>query len=75
MAANSSHPHNYAVLASAYAHQGEMDKATAALDELKRVLPSITIGGYLSRMAGNDPVAIKSYKRFVVGLRSAGLAE
>jgi adenylate cyclase len=73
--ANSNHPHNYAVLASAYAHLGEMDKATAALDELKRVLPNATVGGYLSRMAGNEPVAINSYKRFVAGLRSAGLAE
>jgi adenylate cyclase len=72
--ANSNHPHNYAVLASAYAHLGEKKKATGALEDLRRVLPNITAGGYLSRLAGNDPVAIKSYERFIVGLRNAGLA-
>ena len=72
--ANPNHPHNYAVLASAYAHLGEMEKATAALDELKRVLPNITASGYLSQLASDDLVAIKSYERLIVGLRNAGLA-
>jgi adenylate cyclase len=75
VAANRNHPHNYAVLASAYAHVGQMDKAKAALKDLKRVLTDVTISRYLRTVASTDPVAIKSYQRLMDGLRKAGLTD
>lgn len=75
VAANRKHAHNYAVLASAYAHLGETNKAKAALVDLKRVQSKVTISRYLRLVASNDPIAIKSYQPLIDGLRKAGLTE
>jgi len=73
IAANPNHPHNYAVLASANAHLGQMDKAQAALQKFKQLQPGITLSRYRKRIASGDPVAIKTYKRLLDGLGKAGL--
>ena len=75
IAANRNHPHNYAVLASAYAHLGQMDKAHTALDDLNRVMPNVTLSRYQRGLASTDPVAIESYQRLIAGLRKAGLTD
>ena len=75
IATNRKHPHNYAVLAAAYAHLGQMDKAKASLEELKKFMPNITISRYRRIVASTDPVAIKNYQRLMDGLRKAGLTE
>lgn len=73
--ANRNHVHNYAVLAAAYAHLGQLEKAEASLNELKKLMPHITVSRYQRIAASDDPVAIKSYQRIMAGLRLAGLAE
>lgn len=73
VAANPKHPHNYAVLASAYAHLDKMNKASAALQDFKRVRPKISLSGYRRQVASDDPVALKTYERLISGLRIAGL--
>jgi len=72
--ANPNHPNNYAVLASAYAHLGEPDKAKAALADLLRLQPKLTLGRYRDQVAGREPFAIESYARLLDGLSKAGLA-
>ncbi len=73
VAANPKHSHNYAVLASAYAHLGDMNKANAALQDFKRRRPAISLSGYRRQLAADDPVALKTYERLLNGLRKAGL--
>jgi len=73
IAANPNHPHNYSVRASAFAHLGRMDDAKAALAKLKQVQPGITLSRVRATVAANDPVALKTYKRLLDGLREAGL--
>ncbi len=73
--ANRKHGNNYAVMAAANANLGRLDMAKAALKELLRVQPGITVSRYLRRVAADDPVAIKTYERMTEGLRKAGLPE
>ncbi len=75
IAANRNHPHNYAVLASAYAHLGQIEKAKAALREFRKKQPGITVSRYRRNVTSDDPTAIKTYERLMNGLRKAGLAE
>ena len=71
--ANPNHSNNYAVLASAHAHLGETEKAQAAIADLARLQPKITLAGYRSQVAGQEPFARESYARLLDGLRKAGL--
>ncbi len=73
--ANRDHPHNYAVLASALAHLGRMDEAKAALADLLRVQPGLTVARYRRNVTSNEPVAVKTYERLIAGLAKAGLPE
>ena len=73
--ANRDHPHNYAVLASALAHQGRMDEAKAALADFVRVQPGITVTRYRRNVTSNEPLAVKAYERLMAGLAKAGLPE
>jgi class 3 adenylate cyclase/TolB-like protein/Flp pilus assembly protein TadD len=75
IAANRDHAHNYAVLAGALAHLGQMDEAKAAIQELMRVQPGLTITLYRRNLTSDHPVAVKSYDRLFAGLRKAGLPE
>ena len=74
-AANAKHPHNYSVLASAYAHLGQMERAKTALAKYQELRPGITLGRYLNQVASNDPVAIRTHQRMIDGLRKAGLSD
>ncbi len=73
--ANRKHVNNYAALAAAYAHLGQMTKAKASLQRLKSFMPNITVRRYQLLAASTDPVAIKTYQRMMDGLRKAGLPE
>ncbi len=73
VAANPKHSNNYAVLASAYAHLGDMNKAGAALQDFKRRRPAITLSSYRHQVASDDPIALETYERLLTGLRKAGL--
>lgn len=75
VASNSRHSINYAVLASAYAHQGNMEKAKAALAEFEQAQTGITVGQFQRQLTANDPVAVKTYARLLDGLRRAGLRD
>jgi class 3 adenylate cyclase/TolB-like protein/Tfp pilus assembly protein PilF len=75
IAANRKHPYNHAVLAAAYAHLGRAIKAKAALARLAQVMRNATVHRFQLSAASTDPVAIKSYQRFLVGLHKAGLPE
>ena len=72
--ANPNHSTNYAVLTSAYAHLDDPEKAEAALADLKRLQPGVTLGRYRNQIAGKEPLAIKSYARLLDGLSKAGLS-
>lgn len=73
IAANAAHAHNYSVLASGYAHLGQHHQARAALGEFLDRQPDITLDAYWRDIASDDPVSLEAYKRFVDGLRLAGL--
>ncbi len=73
--ANKNHGNNYAVLAAANAHLGRLDEAKVAIEKLKIAQPGITIGRFLHRVAGDDPIAIETYRHMIEGLRKAGLTE
>jgi tetratricopeptide (TPR) repeat protein len=73
VAANPKHSHNYAVLASAYAHLGDINKANAALQDFKRRRPKITLSSYRRQVDSDNPVALETYERLLSGLRKAGL--
>ncbi len=75
IAANSKHTHNYAVLASAFAHLGKSKKAMAALEKFKELRPGISLSRYSDQVASSDPVALKTYQRHLDGLRKAGLSD
>jgi TolB-like protein/Tfp pilus assembly protein PilF len=75
VAANPKHPHNYAVLASAYAHLGDMERAQAALGEFLDRQAGMTIGRYWRNLASGDPRAMEAYAPLIIGLRKAGLPE
>lgn len=75
IAANSSHPHNYAVLASASAHLDQMENAKTALEKFSQILPGITVSRYRKTVVSSDPFAIKTYQRLLDGLSKAGLRE
>lgn len=75
IAANARHPHNFAVLASAYAHLGETEKARAALRDFVERQPGVTVTRYWHNVASDEPKALKAYERLMVGLRAAGLPE
>jgi len=75
VASNSKHPNNHAVLASAYVFQGNMEKAEAALHEFIRTQPGITVSRYQRQLTADDPVAVKTYRRLIDGIRQAGLPE
>ena len=74
ISANARHPHNFAVLASAYAHLGQMKDARAALDNFLQRQPGVTLASYWTSIASDDPDAMKAYERYVSGLREAGLS-
>ena len=70
--ANPEFPDIYAVLASANGHLGRGDPARAALDQLSRRMPALTVG--YERL--NRPFArADARERFLTGLRKAGLPE
>jgi adenylate cyclase len=70
--ANPEFPDIYAVLASANGHLGRVGPARAALDELSRRMPTLTVED--ERL--NRPFARASDReRFLAGLRKAGLPE
>jgi tetratricopeptide (TPR) repeat protein len=73
--ANRDHAHNYAVLASALAHLGQMEEAKLALQDLLRVQPGTTARRYRSILTSDVPVAVKAYQRLFDGLRKAGLPD
>lgn len=73
IAANANHSHNYAALAAALAHLGRMNEARVAIEAFKRVQPGITISRYQHNVAGDDPIAQKTYERLMSGLLKAGL--
>ncbi len=75
IAANPKHPHNYAVLASAYALRGELSNAQTATQEFLQLQPGMTASQYWRNVASADPVALKAYERLIVGLRKAGLPD
>jgi adenylate cyclase len=75
IAANPKHPHNYAVLASAYAHLGNMDGAQKALEGFLHRQPGMTITRHWRNVASDDQTAMKSYERLIAGLRKAGLPD
>jgi TolB-like protein/thioredoxin-like negative regulator of GroEL len=70
--ANPEFPDIYAVLASANGHLGRAGPARAALDQLSRRMPALTVGD--ERL--NRPFAREGDReRFLIGLRKAGLPE
>jgi adenylate cyclase len=75
IAANRDHGRNYAALASALAHLARMDQAKAALKELRRVQPGISVTRYRRILTSGDPVAVKANARLLDGLRMAGLPD
>ena len=75
IAANKNHPHNYAVLASAYAHLGQIKKAKAALRDFVKRQPGMTASRYRQNLTAGDLTAVKTYERMISGLRKAGLPE
>jgi tetratricopeptide (TPR) repeat protein len=75
IASNRNHAHNHAVLAGALANLGRMAEAKAALEELQRVQPGISVSRYWRTIASDDPVARKTNERLMAGLRKAGLPE
>jgi len=75
IAANPDQPYNYASLAAAYAHLGQVDEAKRALADLQQRLPVATVH-YLQRtLTGGNAQAIASFERYWIGLRKAGLPE
>ena len=75
VAANPKHSHNHAVLASAYAHHGQMSKAKASLATFLELQPGMTAGKYQRIVTADEPVAIEAYARLIAGLRRAGLPD
>lgn len=73
--ANPKHPHNYAAIASAYGHLGELEKAREALQQFLQWQTGITASRYLRNVASDDPAAQDAYERLITGLRKAGLSE
>jgi tetratricopeptide (TPR) repeat protein len=70
--ANAEFPDNYAVLAAAHGHLGNAVPSRAALDELLRRMPRLTVADErLNRPFGS---AVQR-ERFLEGLRQAGLLE
>ena len=62
----------YSVLAAAYALSGQSEEAAAALASYRKLLPDQTIS---SRIAVNDYGGSEGGKRYIEGLRKAGLPE
>lgn len=68
--ANPEFPDIYVVLASAYGHLGRSTEARAALDELLRRMPGLTVGDdRLNRPFGR----MTDRQRFLEGLHKAGM--
>lgn len=72
VAANPKHPHNYAVLASAYAQLGQIDAAKVELEKYRDLQPGMTLSRYRDVISAGDPVAIETYQRLLDGLAKAG---
>ncbi len=62
----------YSVLAAAYAHSGQTQKAAAALSAYRQLVPNRTISSW---KAMNDYGGSEGGKRYFDGLRKAGLPE
>ena len=75
IAANGNHSHNHAVLTAALANLGRLNEAKLALETLKNVQPGITATRYQKIVASDDPIAVRSYKPLIEGLRVAGLSQ
>lgn len=73
--ANPDHSQNYAVLASAYAHLGQIEKAADALSKFRILEPEATLNSYFDQLAGQDPLARKTYQRLIDGLALAGFSD
>lgn len=73
IAANPSHAHNYSVLASAHAHLGQAERARAALRDFRDRQPGVTLDAYWRDIASDDPASLTAYRRYIDGLRMAGL--
>jgi hypothetical protein len=52
-----------------------MDEAKAALQQLLRVQPGLTVRRYRTNVTSNDPPAVKAYERLMAGLAKAGLPD
>jgi len=62
------------LLASACALKGDLEKARAALDEVKRLVPDFSISGYSQRLKQVFKLE-EDFERVVEGLRLAGAPE
>jgi adenylate cyclase len=62
----------YAILASALGHAGRLDEARIALDECERQFPNLTLSDHRLKRPFRRAA---DQKRFLDGLRKAGLAE
>jgi tetratricopeptide (TPR) repeat protein len=62
----------HAILASALGHAGRLDEARAALEEVQRQFPGVTLADVRLIRPFRKP---EDQARFLEGLRKAGLAE
>jgi TolB-like protein/class 3 adenylate cyclase/Flp pilus assembly protein TadD len=72
VSANTSLPHNYALLAAAYALSGRIEAARSALVVLDRLLPHMTVKRSLERWVP-APDRLRRFGRLVKGLELAGM--
>jgi len=68
-------PRSYETLAAAYAVNGLMDDALAAVEVLLRHWPDYSIGQHRAEMMSNRPAFLAQRERLLEGLRAAGLPE
>jgi TolB-like protein len=71
---NPDFPTAHRLLASACALKGDLEKARAALDEVKRLVPDFSISGYSQRLKQVFKLE-EDFERVVEGLRLAGAPE
>jgi tetratricopeptide (TPR) repeat protein len=74
-ASNPDYDLNHAILASVYAHLGDSDRASAAVRELLRVQPDLTLKQYEARLTAGDAAGRATHVRLMEGLRIAGIPE
>lgn len=60
--------------AAAYAQAGRMEQARAAIEELRKVRPELSLSNYEAYQARSG-MSVKSKELLVDGLRKAGLPE